>query len=140
LSCHCYGNLLSLASVINSDTQHCMNHVLLHAEVLCCLSYIISHSSGSSLFDQLDLCPAGSTCCCMREYFGYCFTWACCPLPEATCCEDHIHCCPNNLPVCDIDAGRCLNKAGEGSDDSAEWFTKTPAETVSVPISFCSTI
>lgn len=80
--------------------------------------------------DTTTQCPAGSTCCCLREYFGYCFTFACCPLPEATCCEDHIHCCPNSLPVCDITAGRCLNKAGEGFDDSSEWFTKTPAEKI----------
>ena len=66
----------------------------------------------------------------MREYFGYCFTWACCPLPEATCCDDLIHCCPSNLPVCDVTAGRCLNKAGAGFDESSEWFTKTPAEKV----------
>ncbi|KAL3157963.1 hypothetical protein ABBQ32_012364 [Trebouxia sp. C0010 RCD-2024] len=78
--------------------------------------------------DTSTQCPTGSTCCCMREYFGYCFTWACCPLPEAVCCDDHVHCCPSNLPVCDVTAGRCLNKAGAGFDDSAEWFTKTPAE------------
>lgn len=66
----------------------------------------------------------------MRQYFGYCFTWACCPLPEATCCDDHVHCCPSNLPVCDVTAGRCLNKPGAGFDDSSEWFTKTPADKV----------
>lgn len=82
---------------------------------------------------------AGSTCCCMREYFGYCFTWACCPLTEATCCEDQIHCCPHNLPVCDVTAGRCLAKAGEGFDDSLEWFTKTPAQKVStVAMQLCT--
>ena len=30
--------------------------------------------------DTATSCPADSTCCCMREFFGYCFSWACCPL------------------------------------------------------------
>ena len=51
---------------------------------------------------------AGATCCCLRDFFGYCFTWACCPLPKATCCDDQTHCCPAELPVCDTSAGRCL--------------------------------
>ncbi len=51
---------------------------------------------------------AGATCCCLRDFFGYCFTWACCPLPKATCCDDQTHCCPAELPVCDTAAGRCL--------------------------------
>ena len=72
---------------------------------------------------------AGSTCCCMRDFFGFCFTWACCPLPEATCCDDHQHCCPSNLPVCDTTAGRCLSSAGQGYEGSVEWSTKTPAMT-----------
>ena len=58
---------------------------------------------------------------------GFCFTWACCPLPEATCCEDHEHCCPSNLPVCDTVAGRCLAQAGEGYERSAPWSAKVPA-------------
>ncbi|KAL6775838.1 hypothetical protein ACKKBG_A18700 [Auxenochlorella protothecoides x Auxenochlorella symbiontica] len=67
--------------------------------------------------DPTTACPASSTCCCMREFFGYCFTWACCPLDGAICCDDHQHCCPQNLPVCDTLAGRCLAAAGvlEGS-------------------------
>lgn len=77
--------------------------------------------------DDTTQCPAGSTCCCMREFFGFCFTWACCPLPEATCCDDHQHCCPSNLPVCDTVAGRCLAKEGviEGSVPLA---TKQPPQ------------
>ena len=62
----------------------------------------------------------------MREFFGFCFTWACCPLPSATCCDDQQHCCPEDLPVCDTVAGRCLAKAGtfEGSGPMAQ---KQPA-------------
>ena len=63
----------------------------------------------------------------MRDFFGYCFAWACCPLVEATCCDDHIHCCPNSLPVCDTVAARCLPSAGAGLEHSVPWSTKTPA-------------
>lgn len=76
-------------------------------------------------------CPAGSTCCCMRDYFGFCFTWACCPMPEATCCDDHEHCCPKDLPVCNVEAGTCSS----GDDAHVEgyvpktvpWVEKQPA-------------
>lgn len=81
---------------------------------------------------------AGSTCCCMRDFFGFCFTWACCPLPEATCCNDHQHCCPSNLPVCDTTAGRCLASAGQGYAGSVEWSTKTPAMTQVTVLLYCS--
>jgi len=76
--------------------------------------------------DSTTSCPPGATCCCMREFFGYCFSWACCPLVEATCCADHEHCCPSALPVCDTIAGRCLPDKGvwEGSQP---WAAKFPA-------------
>lgn len=52
------------------------------------------------------VCPDGlrcndySTCCSMgKAEFG------CCPLPQATCCPDLEHCCPNGT-VCTKD-GRC---------------------------------
>lgn len=64
----------------------------------------------------------------MREFFGFCFTWACCPLPDAICCDDHQHCCPSDLPVCDTVAGRCLAKAGAGFEGSVPMASKTPAQ------------
>ena len=82
--------------------------------------------------DEATTCPAGATCCCARDFFGYCFTWACCPLPKATCCDDHEHCCPEDLPVCDTEAGRCsAGSSGEGGENafSVPWSTKVPATT-----------
>ncbi len=76
---------------------------------------------------HMQWCCAGQTCCCMRDFFGYCFAWACCPLKQATCCDDHIHCCPNSLPVCDTVAARCLAAPGAGYEGSVPWSTKTPA-------------
>lgn len=55
-------------------------------------------------------CPDGSTCCKTKEG-----GWACCPLPEAVCCADLIHCCPK---------GKKCNLAAQTCDD----------ETCSVPL------
>ena len=77
--------------------------------------------------DDTTQCPPDNTCCCMREFFGFCFTWACCPLPRATCCEDQQHCCPEDLPVCDTVAGRCLANAGAGFEGSVPLVKKQPA-------------
>jgi hypothetical protein len=57
---------------------------------------------------------------------GFCYSWGCCPMPEATCCEDKEHCCPTELPVCDTAMGRCLPDKGV-MEGSAPWATKTPA-------------
>jgi len=75
--------------------------------------------------DDATTCPAGSTCCCGRDFFGYCFTWACCPLPDATCCEDKEHCCPADLPVCDVEGGKCT--AAQGAGASVPWVAKVEA-------------
>ena len=46
------------------------------------------------------------------------------PLQDATCCDDHQHCCPNNLPVCDTAAGRCLSGNANDWESSVPWSTK----------------
>ncbi|KAM4717217.1 granulin a [Anableps anableps] len=66
--------------------------------------------------DDTTACPDGSTCCKTQEG-----TWACCPLPEAVCCEDFIHCCPKGKK-CNVAAGKC-----EDSLLSIPWLEKTPA-------------
>ena len=68
----------------------------------------------------------------MRDFLGYCLSWACCPLVNAVCCEDHQHCCPHNLPVCDVTAGRCLSGVGQGFDGSVPWTEKQPVNKVRV--------
>ena len=35
------------------------------------------------------------------------------PNPDATCCEDHIHCCPLDYPICDINTGSCRDSDGK---------------------------
>jgi len=51
--------------------------------------------------------------------------YGCCPLPKATCCEDHVHCCPGSY-TCDTTAGTCTPKSGLG--ESVVWSIKTPAQ------------
>ncbi|KAL3840432.1 hypothetical protein ACJIZ3_025023 [Penstemon smallii] len=60
-----------------------------------------------SVCDDYYTCPDSTTCCCVYEYYNYCFAWGCCPLEGATCCEDHYSCCPHEYPVCNINAGTC---------------------------------
>ncbi|NXC40575.1 GRN protein, partial [Penelope pileata] len=57
--------------------------------------------------DNETSCPDGSTCC--RLSSG---SWGCCPLEEASCCEDKVHCCPH-ATVCDLARGRCLSPRGD---------------------------
>ncbi|GFS07045.1 granulin epithelin variant 1 [Elysia marginata] len=62
-------------------------------------------------------CPSGQTCCQNQEG-GY----GCCPLPEAVCCSDKLHCCPSGY-TCDVSAGLCQR----GSEILA-LFTKLPSK------------
>ncbi|XP_026064027.1 granulin a isoform X2 [Carassius auratus] len=65
-------------------------------------------------------CPDGNTCCKTKEG-----EWACCPLPEAVCCDDFIHCCPHGQK-CNTAAGTC-----EDSSGSQPWFQKMPVKLIS---------
>ncbi|XP_036801770.1 progranulin [Oncorhynchus mykiss] len=51
--------------------------------------------------DESTSCPGQSTCC--ETTTG---NWACCPLPNAMCCNDHLHCCPHGT-VCNLEASTC---------------------------------
>ncbi|XAR59430.1 Actinidain [Bertholletia excelsa] len=62
----------------------------------------------SSMCDDYNSCPDGSTCCCIYQSDDFCLIWGCCPLESATCCDDHASCCPRDYPVCDLEAGTCL--------------------------------
>ncbi|KAM5134808.1 progranulin [Mantella aurantiaca] len=48
-------------------------------------------------------CPSGSTCCQMADQ-----SWGCCPLEQAICCSDHVHCCPHNT-MCDLVHSTCVS-------------------------------
>ncbi|XP_055983198.1 progranulin [Sorex fumeus] len=67
---------------------------------------------GSSLLGAIQCpdshveCPDSSTCCPMADG-----SWGCCPMPQALCCEDKVHCCPQGT-TCDLAHGRCLSHTG----------------------------
>ena len=58
-------------------------------------------------------CPTGDTCCKISS-FGY----GCCPLPNAVCCSDETHCCPEGY-TCDVSAGTCTK-----GEMTVPFFTK----------------
>ncbi|XP_009470405.1 PREDICTED: granulins, partial [Nipponia nippon] len=89
---------------------------------------------GNVQCDEETSCPDGSTCC--RLSSG---AWGCCPLEEAVCCPDHVHCCPQGWSqavccpdhvhccpqghTCDPGTGSCLQEGG----GRRPWLRKTPA-------------
>ncbi|RXG71208.1 Granulin [Armadillidium vulgare] len=40
--------------------------------------------------DKTESCPIDNTCCIMSSG-----RYGCCPMPDATCCPDHLTCCPS---------------------------------------------
>ncbi|KAL0993328.1 hypothetical protein UPYG_G00106180 [Umbra pygmaea] len=68
--------------------------------------------------DNTTSCEDGKTCCKTKEG-----GWACCPLPQAVCCDDFIHCCPHGK-VCNVPAGTCDDPSGK---PSTPWLEKVPA-------------
>uniref|UniRef100_A0A6B0V976 Putative low-density lipoprotein receptor n=1 Tax=Ixodes ricinus TaxID=34613 RepID=A0A6B0V976_IXORI len=62
-------------------------------------------------------CPDGYTCCKAPDS-----SWSCCPLKNAVCCDDHIHCCPEGS-VCNTSRGKCQSKA----NGSLPWSLKVKA-------------
>ncbi|EDL34132.1 granulin, isoform CRA_d [Mus musculus] len=51
-------------------------------------------------------CPDSATCCIMVDG-----SWGCCPMPQASCCEDRVHCCPHGAS-CDLVHTRCVSPTG----------------------------
>jgi hypothetical protein len=70
-------------------------------------------------------CSAGETCCCSLGALGMCINFGCCPLPEASCCDDNQSCCPSTLPVCDTAAGTC--SASANALETVPIYKKHPA-------------
>lgn len=66
-------------------------------------------------------CPGGNQTC--ADSYTCCETpsgdYACCPMVEAVCCSDHIHCCPKGSS-CDTHAGRCTRKTASISEPTVK--------------------
>lgn len=57
-----------------------------------------------------DTCPPGTcssqdTCCKLKDG-----SYGCCPYPNADCCSDEEHCCPNGYK-CEVSSGQCVKGA-----------------------------
>ncbi|XP_062363959.1 progranulin isoform X2 [Cinclus cinclus] len=52
-------------------------------------------------------CPDDATCCVTSSG-----AWGCCPMPQASCCADKVHCCPH-ATICDLTHGRCVSTNGD---------------------------
>ncbi|KAF6017204.1 GRN [Bugula neritina] len=65
--------------------------------------------------DATHSCNVDYTCCKMESG-----EWGCCPTPNAVCCEDHLHCCPDGW-VC---------QSGSGELSKLKLFNVTPLITV----------
>ncbi|XP_071247985.1 progranulin-like isoform X3 [Salvelinus alpinus] len=78
----------------------------------------------NSKCDESTSCPGQSTCC--KTTTG---NWACCPLPNAMCCNDHLHCCPHGT-VCNLEASTCDDPSGF----TMPWVTKVPALPTQTPL------
>ena len=66
--------------------------------------------------NHLHHCPEGMTCCLAGKD-----TYGCCPLPEAVCCNDRKHCCPQGSK-CDSETGQCI-----GNNLKLPMLKKVPA-------------
>ena len=89
------------------------------------------------LFLGSSFCPKDTTCCKMFDG-----SYGCCPLPNAVCCEDQIHCCPEGSK-CNVDKGTCDNSIfGTSSKlvskiDSKKAFSSVKEETVKMAPLIC---
>uniref|UniRef100_A0A8C7YGZ5 Granulin a n=1 Tax=Oryzias sinensis TaxID=183150 RepID=A0A8C7YGZ5_9TELE len=66
--------------------------------------YAVLTGSTAVLFVQCSAvhqCPEHMSCC--RLFTG---EWGCCPLPNAVCCGDKEHCCPEGY-TCDLASKSC---------------------------------
>ncbi|KAF3704026.1 Granulins Proepithelin [Channa argus] len=79
--------------------------------------------------DESTSCPGSSTCCQMPGG-----AWGCCPLPQAVCCEDHVHCCPHDK-VCNLKAETCDDPSG--FSPSFPWVAKVSALTSQIQDEKC---
>ncbi|XP_052681912.1 neurogenic locus notch homolog protein 2-like isoform X3 [Crassostrea angulata] len=93
--------------------------------------------------DGASECEDGQTCCLLASG-----KYGCCPIQDAVCCSDHVHCCPQGTK-CDIQEKKCIGKPaanlgvismdmiqiqGKGQEKShLELLLKLPTENVECP-------
>lgn len=97
-----------------------------HISVLSLIScsVILVCAESNQCPDSKAVCPEATTCCQLNNN-----TFGCCPVENAVCCKDSIHCCPVGYS-CDIEKGVCKL---EGK--SVPLLEKVPSTSVSVSYS-----
>lgn len=84
---------------------------------------ILSCAKGNQCPGGKTSCPDDSTCCSLHNG-----SFGCCPIKNAVCCQDSVHCCPGGY-TCDIIKGVC-----QMGDKSKPLLEKIPA----MPTLVCS--
>uniref|UniRef100_A0A3B3VYI3 Granulin b n=1 Tax=Poecilia latipinna TaxID=48699 RepID=A0A3B3VYI3_9TELE len=98
----CSDHIHCCPSGTKCDLKHstCVLRTCFNVKFLFCLSVHAVPCNASVA------CADGNTCC--KSPTG---KWACCPLPQAVCCKDHLHCCPSGT-VCNLAASTCDHPSG----------------------------
>jgi hypothetical protein len=96
-----------------------MKHIFIGIFILTVFKYS-SQLQNVKCSDNESECPDDTTCCKLDDG-----SYGCCPIPNAVCCDDHIHCCPEGY-TCDTQDGRC-NKGSL----SLPLYTKTKSQRIS---------
>ncbi|KAG7282759.1 hypothetical protein CRUP_029967, partial [Coryphaenoides rupestris] len=121
LHCCPHGTTCNLVQSTCDDTQgHAPSLPWLNklpAHTLTAIVEIAVVMSSDEKCDHQTMCPRGTTCC--RKGSG---RWACCPLPQAVCCHDQEHCCPQGYR-CNLAQQSC---DAPGSGRSLPLVRKTP--------------
>jgi len=91
--------------------------------VLLCYTLSCSHAAQLLVDTTTVACQDGTSCpngntCCAKVDGGY----GCCPLSDAVCCEDKIHCCPQGSQ-CDVSGGECIT-AVDDKIQQQKWINK----------------
>ncbi|XP_070704425.1 granulin a isoform X2 [Pempheris klunzingeri] len=114
------GQILTAKAAVDGGSENAprattVNTVPPTQEDVSVLSVTTAAAGNDVRCDDTVACQDGYTCCKTKEG-----GWNCCPLPEAVCCEDFIHCCPKGM-TCNLAAQTCDEKTF-----SVPWAEKVP--------------
>ncbi|XP_077869774.1 progranulin-like, partial [Saccoglossus kowalevskii] len=87
---------VSLLAPLSNRAYHDVN------DVISSVNDVISSVNDVTCKGGKQKCPDGNTCC--EEASGL---FGCCPFPDAVCCVDQQHCCPQGF-TCDLQQTKCI--------------------------------
>ncbi|XP_040392928.1 progranulin isoform X6 [Cygnus olor] len=103
------GGAVSVGSEHGHEREHGVPCAMRTTVTLCLALALAGVAAVAALRcpDGTSECPRNATCCVTPGG-----AWGCCPMPQASCCEDKVHCCPH-ATTCDLAHGRCLSPHGD---------------------------